>query len=210
VTHLAPEPGSDGPHPRGAAPRPADAFSDALPPQGPEKPQQEMKKSDWLAGRSYFSWDRIRAHGDACRRGYERGPGSAGGARKARDWICEHCGRSFRAKPVHDHRGYGMPRRFCTGRCSNAGRRARGLARRQLPIDALLEAWGSQSRRARKPRPDAPEAVQAAELLAEALVLIRLQLPLAHDVVMGHGTWSASQARVFLDLLDKVLPRGPA
>lgn len=165
-----------------------------------------MKTSDWLAGRSYPSWNAIRANGNARRRGFERGPGSAGGARATRDWVCEHCGRGFRAKPVHDRRGAGTPRRFCTVRCSTAGLKAESLARRQVRLDGLLEILDLQPRRAGGPPTDRLDPSQAAELAAKALVLIRLQMPLAHEAVMGQRDWSTSQARVFSELLDRALP----
>jgi hypothetical protein len=206
VTHSAPDRRPDKAHPRGAAPHPADATSDALPPLAGEKAQQKTETSDWLAGRSYPSWDAIRARGAARRRGFEAGPGSAGGVRATRDWACEHCGRTFRAKTVHDRRGRGLPRRFCTRRCAFTGQKAEALAKRGVPCDALLEQLRQPTGRSGSRPMEKREPAEAAQLAAEVLALIRLQLPRAHDMVMGHVTWSPTQARALLALLSKVIP----
>ena len=61
---------------------------------------------------------------------------SAGGRRARQDYVCEHCGRDFRAKPVHDHRGV-SDRRFCSKRCAGAHRTAEAaLARMTEPSRA--------------------------------------------------------------------------
>jgi hypothetical protein len=206
VTHSAPDRRPDEALPRGAAPRPADTIAAALPPLVHEEAQQNAKTSDWLAGRSYPSWDAIRARGAARRRGFEAGPGSAGGVRATREWVCEHCGRTFRAKTVHDRRGHGLPRRFCTRRCAFAGQKAEALAERGVPCDALLEQLRQPTGRCAGRPMEKREPAQAAQLAAEVLALIRLQLPRAHAMVMGHVTWSPSQARAHLALLGKVLP----
>jgi hypothetical protein len=205
VTHPALDPRPDDAHPPGAAPRPADAVSDALPPLVGAEAQQETRTSDWLAGRSYPSWDAIRARGAARRRGFEAGPGSAGGARAAREWVCEHCGRTFRAKTVHDRRGRGLPRRFCTRRCAFTGQKAEALARRGAPVDVHLEQLRQPTGQSAGRPVDDREPAQVAQLTAELLAIIRLQLPRAHDMVMGRCDWSPSQARAFLALLEKAL-----
>jgi hypothetical protein len=206
VTHPAHDPRPESPPPPGAAPRPADAVSDTLPPLVREEAQQETKTSDWLAGRSYPSWDAIRARGAARRRGFEAGPGSAGGVRAAKEWVCEHCGRTFRAKTVHDRRGRGLPRRFCTRLFAFAGQKAEAAARRRVPIDVLAERLRLQTPAGGGRAVDEREPAQAAALATEALALMRLQLPQAHEMVVGRCNWSSSQARVFVAVLDKMLP----
>jgi hypothetical protein len=165
-----------------------------------------MKTSDWLAGRSYPSWDAIRARGAARRRGFEAGPGTAGGARAAREWVCEHCGRTFRAKTVHDRRGRGLPRRFCTRRCAFTGRKAEALAGREVQCSALLDQLRRPTDRKGGRPTEAREPAEAAQLAAELLALIRLQLPRAHSMVMGRCDWSPGQARAHLALMAKVVP----
>ena len=36
--------------------------------------------------------------------------------------------------------------------------------------------------------------------------LLRVQIPCAHQVVMGEVDWSPTQARIFIKLLDKCVP----
>jgi hypothetical protein len=68
VTRTVTEMASSEHEGRGVAPHPADAVPELPPPLAPEKPQQETKMSDWKAGRSFPSWDRIREHGRKHRR----------------------------------------------------------------------------------------------------------------------------------------------
>lgn len=143
-------------------------------------------------------------------RPYARIPGSADGRRARQEFACEHCGRDFTAKPVHDRRGE-SPRRFCSKRCAGAQRTAAAAAARM----------GEQV----KPRRTSEASVtqHPAELMEMALVqaltpgqsakvrsyifgLLRAQIPLAHRVVMGEVEWSPTQARVFGQLLDKCVP----
>ena len=136
--------------------------------------------------------------------------GSADGRRARQDFACEHCGRTFTAKPVHDRRGV-SPRRFCSKRCAGAHRTAAAAA-----VHMAEQV---------KPRPTREASVpqHPAELMEMALVqpltpgqsakvrsyifgLLRAQIPLAHRVVMGEVEWSPTQARVFGQLLDKCVP----
>jgi len=143
-------------------------------------------------------------------RPYARIPGSADGRRSRQDFACEHCGRGFTAKPVHDRRGV-SPRRFCSKRCAGAHRTAAAQAVHMA--DAV---------KPRRPR-EASVPQHPAELMEMALVqaltpgqsakvrsyifgLLRAQIPLAHRVVMGEVEWSPTQARVFGQLLDKCVP----
>ena len=144
-------------------------------------------------------------------RPYARSPGSAGGRRARQDFTCEHCGRDFRAKPVHDHRGV-RPRRFCSKRCAGAHRTAAANAKR-------MTAATGDSRRPREQgvaqrpaelidmsvaQPLTP--AQSAKVRAYVFGMLRAQIPCAHRVVMGELEWSPTQARVFATLLDKCLP----
>ena len=144
-------------------------------------------------------------------RPYAKTPGSAGGRRARQDFSCGHCGRTFNAKPVHDHRGV-RPRRFCSKRCAGAHRTALSNARR-------MNAAPEQVRRPREQgvaeRPAqlidmsaaAPlTAAQSAKVRSYVFGLLRAQIPFAHRVVMGEVEWSPTQARVFATLLDKCLP----
>jgi len=144
-------------------------------------------------------------------RPYARPPGSAGGRRERQDYACEHCGRDFRAQPVHDHRGI-SPRRFCSKRCAGAHRTAAANAER-------LAASSSPGRGPRERGvPERPADLidmsadqtltpaQSAKVRAYVFGLLRAQVPLAHRVVMGEVEWSPTQARVFATLLDKCLP----
>jgi hypothetical protein len=47
---------------------------------------------------------------------------------------------------------------------------------------------------------------QSAKVRSYIFGLLRTQVPLAHEVVMGDADWSPTQARVFATLLDKCLP----
>ena len=76
-------------------------------------------------------------------RPYARTPGSAGGRRARQDFTCEHCGRDFRAKPVHDQRGV-SPRRFCSKRCAGAHRTAAANAERMKPPLRMAGARASR------------------------------------------------------------------
>ncbi len=122
-------------------------------------------------------------------RPYARIPGSAEGRRAKQDFTCEHCGRSFTAKPVHDRRGV-SPRRFCSKRCAGANRTAAAAA-----ASMARESKPRQTRETSVPQ-------HPAELMQMALVqpltpgqsakvrsyifgLLRAQIPLAHRVVMG-------------------------
>jgi hypothetical protein len=144
-------------------------------------------------------------------RPYARPPGSAGGRRARQDFTCGHCGRTFQAKPVHDHRGVG-PRSFCSKRCAGAHRTAAANAKR-------MNAAAAGSRRPREQgvaerpaeliemsvaQPLTP--AQSAKVRAYIFGLLRAQVPLAHRFVMGEVDWSPTQARVFATLLDKCLP----
>ena len=90
---------------------PADAAAKRSPPLGQHDARQIWKR--WTPRESTTS----------SARPYARPPGSAGGRRARQDFVCEHCGRVFLAKPVHDHRGV-SPRRFCSKRCTGAHRTA--------------------------------------------------------------------------------------
>ncbi len=144
-------------------------------------------------------------------RPYARTPGSAGGRRARQDFTCEHCGRDFRAKPVHDQRGV-QPRRFCSKRCAGAHRTAAANAER-------MNAASAHGRRPREQgvaerpaelidmsvaQPLTP--AQSAKVRAYVFGMLRAQIPCAHRVVMGELEWSPTQARVFATLLDKCLP----
>ena len=142
-------------------------------------------------------------------RPYARTPHSAGGRRARQDYVCEHCGREFRAKPVHDHRGVSQ-RRFCSKRCAGAHRTAEAAA-------AGMTAGGRKASREcgvpqhpaelidmSRAQPLTPG--QTAKVRSYIFGLLRAQVPLAHRVVMGEARWSPTQARVFSTLLDKCLP----
>jgi hypothetical protein len=163
-----------------------------------------METSDWLAGRSFTSWDEIRARSAAQRRGYEKGPNTAGGARARRWWRCEYCERHFFAKPVHDSRGTRMPRRFCSHRCCAADRAAQARRRKQEPSG--LEELERIVRRYNPPR---EPAWHSARVQAHLVGLLEEQLLAAHEAVMGEREWSATQAKAFSALLNRVLPDAP-
>ena len=139
-------------------------------------------------------------------RAYARPPHSAGGRRARQAYTCEHCGRDFRAKPVHDQRGV-SPRRFCSKRCAGAHRTAE---------TAALNAQSTMSRETSVPqRPanliDMAQAQpltpgQTAKVRSYVMGLLRVQIPCAHQVVMGEVDWSPTQARIFTNLLDKCVP----
>ena len=144
-------------------------------------------------------------------RPYARKPGSAGGRRARQDYTCEHCGRAFRAKPVHDHRGV-CPRRFCSKRCAGAHRTAAANARQ---MNAAAD-YGPRPREQGVPERPAElidmsamqplTTAQSAKVRSCVFGLLRAQVPCAHRVVMGEVEWSPTQARVFATLLDKCLP----
>jgi hypothetical protein len=191
----------------GVPPRPADALPASPPPLAGDEPQQKTKTSDWLAGRSFPSWDAIRERCDQTRRGFEKGPNTAGGERSRRHWVCENCGRSFRAKPVHDARGPRMPRRFCSARCNGANQSAMHLARAR---DHKARLKSLEEARYKIAQAGEDEQVKAAARLhANTMGMIRVMLPEAHEAVMGTREWSATQAKVFIALLNKVLPDAP-
>ena len=142
-------------------------------------------------------------------RPYARPPHSADGRRARSDYTCEHCGREFRGKPVHDHRGI-SPRRFCSKRCAGAHRTAKAAA------TGMMADARSASREFGMPEHPA-ELIdmslaqpltpgQSAKVRSYIFGLLRAQVPLAHRVVMGEAEWSPTQARVFATLLDKCLP----
>ena len=142
-------------------------------------------------------------------RPYARIPGSADGRRARQDFTCEHCGRSFTAKPVHDRRGV-SPRRFCSKRCAGAQRTAAAAAVH------MAGAAKPRTREASVPQHPAeliemalvhsPTPGQSAKVRSYIFGLLRAQIPLAHRVVMGEVEWSPTQARVFGQLLDKCVP----
>ena len=143
-------------------------------------------------------------------RPYARIPGSAEGRRARRDFACEHCGRTFTAKPVHDRRGV-SPRRFCSKRCAGAHRTAAAAAGHMAE-----QAKPRRTREASVPQHPAElmemalvQALtpgQSAKVRSYIFGLLRAQIPLAHRVVMGEVEWSPTQARVFGQLLDKCVP----
>ncbi len=153
--------------------------------------------------------DQARPHANT--RPYAKPPGSADGRRAFDTFTCAHCGRDFRAKPVHDHRGV-CPRRFCSKRCAGAHRTAAANARRSAALAAPLRA----SREGGVPETPAElidmavvqplTPAQSAKVRTYVFGLLRAQVPLAHRVVMGEAEWSPTQARVFATLLDKCLP----
>ena len=142
-------------------------------------------------------------------RPYARIPGSADGRRARQDFACEHCGRTFTAKPVHDRRGV-SPRRFCSKRCAGAHRTAAAAAVH------MAEQVKPRTREASVPQHPAElmemalvQALtpgQSAKVRSYIFGLLRAQIPLAHRVVMGEVEWSPTQARVFGQLLDKCVP----
>ena len=152
-----------------------------------------------------------RATAQTNSRPYAKPPGSAEGRRAFEAFACEHCGRDFRAKPVHDHRGV-RPRRFCSKRCAGAHRTAMAQAERSAAASAPLLAPRERG------VPESPAELidmaavqpltpaQSAKVRAYVFGLLRAQVPMAHRVVMGEAEWSPSQARVFSTLLDKCLP----
>jgi len=142
-------------------------------------------------------------------RPYARIPGSADGRRARQDFVCEHCGRTFTAKPVHDRRGV-SPRRFCSKRCAGAHRTAAAAA------VYMAEQVKPRTREASVPQHPAEliemalvQALtpgQSAKVRSYIFGLLRAQIPLAHRVVMGEVEWSPTQARGFGQLLDKCVP----
>lgn len=144
-------------------------------------------------------------------RSYAKAPGSAGGRRASRDFTCEHCGREFNAKPVHDRRGVSL-RRFCSKRCAGAQRTVAAKARQRHAM-SLGETCRREAGVPEKPaeliemsaaRPLTP--AQSAKIRCHILGLLRVQIPLAHRVVLGEVAWSATQARIFTALLEKCVP----
>ena len=143
-------------------------------------------------------------------RPYARIPGSADGRRARQDFTCEHCGRTFTAKPVHDRRGV-SPRRFCSKRCAGAHRTAAAAA-----VHMAEQAKPRRTRETSVPQHPAElmemalvQALtpgQSAKVRSYIFGLLRAQIPLAHRVVMGEVEWSPTQARVFGQLLDKCVP----
>jgi hypothetical protein len=139
-------------------------------------------------------------------RAYARPPHSADGRRARRTYACEHCGRDFHAKPVHDQRGV-SPRRFCSKRCAGAHRTAE---------KAALNTQSTMSREASVPQRPAKlidmaqvqplTPGQSAKVRSYVVGLLRVQIPCAHQVVMGEVDWSPTQARIFTKLLDKCVP----
>ena len=118
---------------------------------------------------------------------YARKPDSAGGRRARQEYTCEHCGRSFRAKPVHDHRGV-CSRRFCSKRCAGAHRTAAAAAARMsLPDRPHVSREGSVPERPADlmstTKPLTPG--QSAKVRSYIFGLLRAQIPCAHRVVMG-------------------------
>ena len=47
---------------------------------------------------------------------------------------------------------------------------------------------------------------QSAKISSYVVGLLRVQIPCAHQVVMGEVNWSPTQARIFTKLLDKCVP----
>ena len=145
-------------------------------------------------------------------RPYARKPGSAGGRRARQDYACEHCGRAFRAKPVHDHRGV-CPRRFCSKRCTGRTSHRGGQCQERMNAAANHGPRPREQGVAERPaelidmsvaQPLTP--AQSAKVRAYVFGMLRAQIPCAHRVVMGELEWSPTQARVFATLLDKCLP----
>jgi hypothetical protein len=144
-------------------------------------------------------------------RPYAKPPGSAGGRRARQVFTCEHCGRDFNAKPVHDQRGV-SPRRFCSKRCAGAQRTALDAAKR-MDAASRPQRPTREANVVERPveliemsavRPLTP--AQAAKVRSYIFGLLRAQIPCAHRVVMGELEWSPTQARVFGILLHKCLP----
>lgn len=143
-------------------------------------------------------------------RPYARIPGSADGRRAKQEFACNHCGRSFAAKPVHDRRGV-SPRRFCSKRCAGAHRTAAAAAVHmteqgtlRLRREASVPQHPAELMEMALVQPLTPG--QSAKVRSYIFGLLRAQVPLAHRVVMGEVEWSPTQARVFGQLLDKCLP----
>lgn len=142
-------------------------------------------------------------------RPYARPPFSAGGRRARQDYTCEHCGRDFTAKPVHDQRGV-SPRRFCSKRCAGADKTAAAVARETSSCGgkAKREA-GTPERAGELINMSVVQALspsQAAKVRSHIFGLLRVQIPLAHRVVMGEVQWTPTQARVFAAFMHKCIP----
>ena len=185
--------------PPGGSGASAGRFPHSRPPLGEADASQKMKTSELTEAEAENS------------RPYAKAPATAAGRRAYRNFTCEHCGRDFWAKPVHDRRGV-SPRRFCSKPCAAADRTAAMKC-------ANAELGGGRRVRSRSPsaRQHPAELIemsrmrtltpaQSAKLQSYILGLLRMQIPLAHRVVMGEVTWSATQARVFGQLLNKCIP----
>jgi hypothetical protein len=185
--------------------------------QDPRCPVSDTAQATAQPKRDYPSQRAIR---EAARpRGWEKPPGSCGNLRsRHREWVCLHCGRNFRGK-VRDRvaRNPELVRKYCGTACSAAAKSAAAAARRAAE-DAGDEKRRRTADRKRAWRAESPARLariaelqpltpqQSAKLRGHIATAICLQVPQAHDVVMGTRQWTPTQARVFAMLLDKVLP----